>query len=114
MWVSLWFGNLNQRFQNQIETGQFLRTLPADSKIICDESTIEILSKLDMKRFERYWIADTNTINIINKEATADSPVYVTSWERKFKPLPKFGDVVFRADSNVNHDEAIVVIKVTR
>ena len=79
------------------QVGAYLRSLPDGSLVFCDDATIEILSGLDRHRFDRHWLDDPHTWDLVTNAARAQGVAYVATWTDKMRGHEDVGTIVFRA-----------------
>jgi hypothetical protein len=97
IWMSFWRGSLARGFPERAAMGSYLRTLPSTSRIFCDDATIEILSGLDRRRFDRHWIDDPHTWDLVSETAREQGVAYVATWRRKLVGHERAGTLTFQA-----------------
>jgi hypothetical protein len=97
IWMGFWKGSIERGWPERAAIGAYLRTLAPRSTIFCDDATLEILSGLDRHRFDRHWIDDPHTWDLVEGAAQAGGVAYVATWSRKLVGHELAGDVVFRA-----------------
>jgi hypothetical protein len=100
VWMGFWRGSLERGFPEREATGKYLRTLPAASPIFCDDATIEILSGLDRHRFDRHWIDDPHTWDLVGEAARERGIAYVATWRRKLVGHEGDGTLTFQAGAS--------------
>src|ERR1019366_1346123 len=97
--------------------GAYLRTVPNDAPIFCDDATLEILSGLDRRRFDRHWIDDPATWTVIAGAARAHGAAYAATRRRKLVGHEGAGAIVFRAadarDDAAAANAGVAVMRVT-
>ena len=94
-WMGFWTASVARGWPRREQVGAFLRTLPDDASIYCDDATIEVLSGLDRRRFDRHWIDDPHRWELISNAALGRDPVYVATWTDKMRGHLQSGDVVY-------------------
>jgi hypothetical protein len=98
VWMGHWRGSIARSWPDRRAVGAYLRTLPRAPTVFCDDATVEILSRLDRRRFDRHWLDDPHTWDLVADGArSSGTPVYVATWRRKLKGHEGAGDVVFQA-----------------
>jgi hypothetical protein len=120
-WMHNWRGALEHGWPDRTAVGAYLRTVPERDTIYCDEATLEILSGIDRKRFDRHWIDAPDGADRIEATAAKDGEVYVATWAKKLKELRTRpgAEVVYRppaseARDGVDDNEGLLVVRVTR
>lgn len=98
LWMGHWRGSIVRSWPDRLAVGAYLRALPRETTVFCDDATIEILSGLDRRRFDRHWMDDPHTWDVVAYDARASrSPVYIATWRRKLRGHEAEGDIVLRA-----------------
>jgi hypothetical protein len=59
-----------------------------------------MLTGLDRRRFDRHWVDDPHTWDLIAHDARAHGPVYVATWRRKMRGHEGAGEIVFTAGAD--------------
>lgn len=99
-WMGFWTASVARGWPKREQVGAFLRTLPEGAPIYCDDATIEILSGLDRRRFDRHWVDDPHTWELIANAALVRDPVYVATWTDKMRGHEHIGELVYRIREN--------------
>jgi hypothetical protein len=97
VWMGFWRASIKRGWPERQAIAAFLRALPQSSTLFCDEATVEILSGLDRRRFDRHWVDDPHTWEIVVADARARGVAYVATWHRKLVGHESAGTVVLRA-----------------
>jgi hypothetical protein len=97
VWMGFWRGSIEHGWPERTALGAYLRTLPDDAPIFCDDATLEILSGVDRRRFDRHWTDDPATWTLIGAVARAHGVAYVATWRRKLVGHEAAGELVFHA-----------------
>jgi hypothetical protein len=92
--------------------GAFLRKIPGEPTIFCDDATVEILSGLDRRRFDRHWVDDPHTWALIEDAAQSRRVAYVATWSRKLVDHGDAGAIVFRASPEGAPETGLAVMRV--
>lgn len=96
VWMTFWRASIDRGWPERAALGAYLRSLPPAPTIFCDDATLEILSGLDRRRFDRHWMDDPHTWDLVAAAAKADGVTYVATWQRKLVGHERAGQVVFR------------------
>ena len=113
VWMTFWRAAIDHGWPERSAMGAYLRSLPQGPTIFCDDATLEILSGLDRRRFDRHWIDDSHTWNLIDGAAKADGVAYVATWQRKLRDHEADGQVVFHAtDSPPDQSSGVTIMRV--
>jgi hypothetical protein len=113
VWMGFWKGSIERGWPERAALGAFLRSLPDAATIFCDEATIEIPSGLDRRRFDRHWIDDPHTWQLVTDVARTRGVAYVATWSRKLRGHEQAGDVIFRAGSEGDPSSGFAAMRVT-
>jgi hypothetical protein len=100
VWMGFWRGSIEHGWPERAALGAFVRDLPGLPTVYCDEATLEIPTGLDRRRFDRHWVDDPHTWELIEDEARVRGPVYVATWRRKMRGHEEVGDIVFTAGAD--------------
>jgi len=95
VWMGHWRGAIAGGFRDRLAVADFLRQVPEDAPIVCDEATVEVLSELDRSRFERRSPAgEAGAERIL--ERSREQEIFVASWLGNLEHLRPHGTIVFR------------------
>jgi hypothetical protein len=97
VWMGFWRDSIARGWPERAAAAAYLRTLPDPAIVFCDDATIEIPSGLDRRRFDRHWMDDPHTWDLVAQAAREHGVAYVATWRRKLRGHEHAGDVVFRA-----------------
>lgn len=75
--------------------GQFLRTTPPSSLIVCDEASVEVLSGLESARFVRLRVDESSRAEVA--ELSQERDVFVVGRASKMTALEGWGSLAFGA-----------------
>ncbi|MGH7297543.1 MAG: hypothetical protein ACRELB_21580, partial [Polyangiaceae bacterium] len=116
VWLGFWRASIERGWPERAALGAYLRALPGTPTIFCDDATLEMLSGLDRRRFDRHWVDDPHTWDLIEDDARDHGPVYVATWRRKMKGHEGEGPIVFAVGADPADPEGtgIAVMRVQR
>jgi len=100
VWMGFWRGSIERSWPERIALAAFVRDLPGVQTIYCDDATLEMLTGLDRRRFDRHWVDDPHTWDLIEDAAHDRGPVYVATWRRKMRGHEAAGEIVFAAGAD--------------
>jgi hypothetical protein len=100
VWMGFWRASIVRGWPERAALAAYMRALPARDTIFCDDATLEILSGLDRRRFDRHWVEDPHTWGLIDDEARAEGAVYVATWRRRLAGHEADGDIEFSAGAD--------------
>jgi hypothetical protein len=110
VWMGFWQDSIRRGWPDRAAAGAYLRTLPDESTIFCDEATIEILSGVDRRRFDRHWLDDPHTWRLVEDSARERGVAYVATWTRKLADHEREGTLVFQAGHRPGEPQSGVAI----
>jgi hypothetical protein len=115
VWMGFWRASIARGWPERTALGAYLRSLPASSTVFCDDATLEILSGLDRRRFDRHWVDDPQTWDRVGQAAREQGTVYVATWRRKLRSREQSGEIVFAAGFNPDDRDGtgVAVMRVT-
>jgi hypothetical protein len=100
VWMGFWRGSIERSWPERSALAAFVRDLPGVPTIYCDDATLEMLTGLDRRRFDRHWVDDPHTWDLIEDAARDGGPIYVATWRRKMRGHETAGDIVFAAGAD--------------
>ena len=120
-WMSDWRRKGLAQWPERRAIAAYLQTIPSSDPIFCDEPTIEVLSGLDRRRFDRRRLIDDEaTRRALTSAAPAGGAVWIASFRRSIGALDTLGEVVLpRLDQPVGQPpgqpvgEAVVLVRIT-
>jgi hypothetical protein len=113
VWMTFWRASIDHGWPERVALGAYLRSIPPEPTIFCDDATLEILSGLDRRRFDRHWIDDPHTWDLVAATAQAAGGTYVATWQRKLIGHENAGQVVFHAaDDPAGESSGVTVMRV--
>jgi hypothetical protein len=112
-WMGFWRASIEHGWPERNALGMYLRSLPEGTTIFCDDATLEVLSGLDRRRFDRHWTDDPHTWDLIAHVAGERGVAYVATWRRKLSGHEDAGTIVFRAtDAPADPTAGVAVMRV--
>jgi hypothetical protein len=112
VWMGFWRDSIDRGWPERAKLGAYLRSLPEGTTIFCDDATLEVLSGLDRHRFDRHWVDDPETWNLVGDVARAKGVAYVATWQRKLSGHERTGEIVFRASDGASPSSGVAVMRV--
>ena len=113
-WMHEWRGALENAWPDRVAMGGYLRSLPPRDVIFCDEATVEILSGLDRRRFDRHWVDEGSELGRVQAVADRDGEAYVATWMPKLANLRAAGEIVYRPPGETSDDAGLAVLRIKR
>jgi hypothetical protein len=114
IWIAGWLGYSSNLFTERFQTADFIKSLPPDKIIFCDEAAVEVLSGLDMKRFNRKWLENEDAFELIVNTVKEKGEIYVVTWEKKINLYRSLGETIFTSSSDYNTKQKLQVLKITK
>jgi hypothetical protein len=106
VWMRDWRNASQGAWPDRREIANKLRDL--DGKIFCDEPTVELLSGVDRRRFDRRLLDDPRAKGWI-RDARAAGPVYVATWAVKLERLALTGPILVRSPGSSGNSGFVLV-----
>ena len=100
VWMGFWRGSVARGWPERRAIAAYLDALPAGRTIFCDDATIELLTHVDRRRFDRHWTDDPHTWELVHEAVRRGEPVYVATWRRKMDGHEGEGDLAFTAGTD--------------
>lgn len=97
IWMGHWRGSIAGGYRDRLAVADYLRQVPEDATIVCDEATVEVLSELDRTRFDRRSPGGEAGAKRVLQQAS-EHEVYVATWLGNLKALESHGTIVFRPE----------------
>ncbi len=112
VWMGFWQASIERGWPERAKLAAFLESLPGTATIFCDDATLELLSTVDRRRFDRHWLDDPQTWNLVDEVARERGGAYVATWRRKLSGHERAGEVVFHAGDSA--DDPLSGVEVMR
>ncbi len=116
VWMGFWRGSIARGWPERKAIATYLDALPAGRTLFCDDATIQLLTRVDRRRFDRHWTDDPHTWDLVHEAARERGPVYVATWRRKLEGHEAEGELSFTAGADpVDPDyTGVAVLRVER
>lgn len=120
LWMTDWRDKCRDIWPDRLAAAAFLRGVPSNDRIFCDEATLEVFSGLDRRRFDRRYLGDDDgAVRIVAAAARRDGETYVASWAGKMTKLQALGHVAFRPaplpwEKPGEPYKGVLIVKLTR
>jgi hypothetical protein len=120
LWMTDWRDKCRDIWPDRLAAAAYLRSVPANDLIFCDEATLEVFSGLDRNRFDRRYLGDDDgAVRIVAAAARRDGETYVASWAGKMTKLQALGHVAFRPaplpwEKPGEPYKGVLIVKITR
>jgi hypothetical protein len=110
VWMGFWKGSIERGWPKRTEFGTYLRTLPAGPIIFCDDATLEILSGVERRRFDRHWLDDAHTWDLVAASVLTHGSAYVATWHDKIRGHDREGQILFRIRDRADDPTSELVV----
>jgi hypothetical protein len=100
VWMGFWRASIERGWPERAALATFVDQIPGAPVVYCDDATLEMLTSLDRHRFDRHWVDDPHTWDLIQDAARDHGPVSVATWRRKLRGHEAIGDIVFTAGAD--------------
>lgn len=113
MWMYIWQKDNAVGFPERKSAIEYFSTIDDGKTIFCNDAVFEILSGLDMKRFNHVWMENNPAaIETIKKVALQENYVYLITSEDKIHNVSKIGKVIYSSALNAKTGMSVIIIKV--
>jgi hypothetical protein len=112
IWMGFWRASIVRGWPDRVAVGAALRALPGTSTIFCDDATLEILSGVDRRRFDRHWLDDPATWERVEQIARGRGGAYVATWRRKVAAHEGDSEVLLQAGTSP--DDPLAGVEILR
>jgi hypothetical protein len=118
MWLYIWRDNNEASFKERNATVSFLKRVYESESgkgimILSNEPVIEVLSKIDYKIYNHYWMeANQDTKNYILELKKSSPNVYIIANSRLEPFLNKLGVVIFESSPDQRNPDRIIILKI--
>jgi hypothetical protein len=92
--LASWRAETQNALLDRRAAGRFLRSLPPNALLVCDEASVEVTSGLPAARFVRAYLGNDAERTLLSLAQTRD--VYVLSWSARLRSV-HVGSVVYGA-----------------
>jgi hypothetical protein len=100
VWMGYWRASIERSWPERTALAAFVHDLPGAPRVYCDDATFEMLTGLDRRRFDRHWLDDPVTWDLVRDDAATRGVVYVATWRRKMRGHEDAGTIVFSAGAD--------------
>ncbi len=114
VWSAGWLSYTGHLFIERSQTVDYIKKLPDDKIIFCDEASVEVLSGLDMRIFNRIWLENNEASEMIQTAEKGNKDIYIVTWDRKMKKFTGKGEIVFTSSPDYNTKETLQVLKIKK
>jgi len=113
MWLYIWQKDNAAGFPERISAIEFIKTIDDGKSIFCNDAVFEILSGLDMKRFNHVWMENNPAaFETIKSAAIQENHVYLITSEDKIHNVSRFGKVIYTSPINTKTGMTVIIMKV--
>lgn len=96
IWMDDWRNKAKNLWPDRYAVITYLRLLPSNAHILCDEPTIEVLSGLDRHRFDRDGLdSKERMLQLVQHAKEENHSFYVVAWSSKLSKSNTRGELVF-------------------
>ncbi|MFA5405159.1 MAG: hypothetical protein WC358_09510 [Ignavibacteria bacterium] len=113
MWLYIWNRNFKTGYPDKISTAEYLKSIPDNKTIFCNDAIVEIFSEIDFHRFNRTWMDNNpDALESIIRTAQKEDYVYVVITNDKWKNIKNIGDIIYKSPVNKEISTSILIIKI--
>lgn len=115
MWLNIWSINYKTGYPEKQSTAEFLRNIPDNNTIFCNDAIVEIISGIDYRRFNHTWMENnTDASEIILESAKKENHVYVVIPDIKRGNINSIGEILYESPTEKNTNQRLLILKVTQ
>lgn len=112
MWLYIWWDIHKDGYPQREEAAVYLNSLNDDRKILCNDAVIEIISNIDYRRFDRFWMDDKdNTRKHIMNITEQHGLIYVVTTDNKLDYFEGLCRIIYKSDFVKNSGRKIIILK---
>lgn len=113
MWLYIWQVENKAGFPERKSAVEYFKSIDDGKTIFCNDAVFEILSGLDMKRFNHVWMENNPAaLETIKKIALQENYVYLITSEDKIHNVSKIGKVIYSSPLNAKTGMSVIIMKV--
>lgn len=113
MWLYIYIDSNKGLFDERYKSIGYLRTISDRSIIVCNDPVLEVLSGVDYKQFNHYWMGNNEeTLNYLRSLMRYNNSVYVIAGE-DLKNYLRFNSIImFESGVNTKNGNNIYILKI--
>jgi hypothetical protein len=112
-WMRDWRGASEAAWPDRRAIARALALLAGPQTVIfCDEPTVEILTGLDRRLFQRRMLGDPRAVGWIADAVSSGRPVYVATWASRLGPLGLSDAAIVARTPETTGDAGFVLVRV--
>ncbi|MCX6163321.1 MAG: hypothetical protein NTU73_00400, partial [Ignavibacteriae bacterium] len=113
MWLYIWNNNFEYGYTDKKSTAEYLKNIPDNKTIFCNDAIVEIFSNINFKRFNHIWMENNpDASEMILQTSNKEDYVYVVISEEKWKNIKNIGEIIYRSPVNKETNNKILILKV--
>jgi len=113
MWLYIWNNNYRDEFPEKKSAAEYLRNIPDNKIIFCNDAIVEIFSNIDYRRFNHIWMENNpSAYELILQKAKSESYVYIISTPEKWKQINNIGEKIYQSPLNSSSSSSVLIIKI--
>ena len=117
MWLYIWRKNNEASFTEKKSAAEFIRQVYSSGTsgkfmIISNEPVVEILSKIDYRLFDHFWMEENQeTADYLLSFKKSDKSYYIIANSKLGLFLKRFGDVIYETNKDSSIGNGVIIIK---
>jgi hypothetical protein len=112
-WGYIWTQTYKEGFPDKEEIADFLKTLPASSKILTNDAVVKVLSGLPYEQFDNYWLSgDEKTFSYLYELKKQKSEVYIIVPFEELIPYSNIGNIKKISRENPKTHQKLTVLEI--
>lgn len=115
MWLYIWQNNFKEGFPERKSAAEYLKNIPDNKTIFCNDAIVEVFSDIDFRRFNHIWMENNpGATEMILQKANTGGYVYVISTPDKWKNINFIGEKIYQSSTNIKTNSTILILRVTK
>lgn len=113
MWLYIWQEDNKEGYPERKSAVEYLKTIDDEKTIFCNDAVFEVLSGLNMKRFNHIWMENNPAaFESIKRTAEKEGFVYLITSEDKIHNVKSLGKIIYTSPMNSKTGMTVIIMKV--
>ena len=113
MWLYIYIDSNKGMFDERYRTVEYIKTISDRSIIVCNDPVLEVLSGVEYKLFDHFWMGENEeTLNYLKSLMRYNNSVYVIAGEELKDYLHYNSIIMFESGINPKSGNSIYILKI--
>ncbi|MBI5403671.1 MAG: hypothetical protein HY959_09730 [Ignavibacteriae bacterium] len=113
MWLYIWQTDNKDGYPERKSAIEFFKTIEDGKTIFCNDAVFEILSGLEMERFNHVWMENNPAAyTTIKRAADKEGFIYIITSEDKIHNVKSLGKIIYTSPINNKTGMTVLIMKV--